>query len=76
MMMDLAHSFHQSWRSLSDIQALILTGTLGNNPGCLKPLDHLKIADLQIELRARGVDTNGLLKPQLTAHLTDILQGV
>ena len=73
MMMDLAHSFHQSWRSLSDIQALILAGTLGNKPGCLKPLHHLKIVDLRTELQVRGV---GLRKPQLTAHLTDILQGV
>ena len=76
MMMDLAHCFHHSWRSLSDIQSLILAGKFGSKPGCLKPLDNLKIADLKTELQSRGLNTNGLLKPQLSAHLTDILQGV
>ena len=45
LMMDLAHAFHCSWRSLSGIQALVLAGKLGNKPGCLKPLDNLEIAD-------------------------------
>ena len=76
LMMDIAHAFHNSWRSLSDIQVLILAGRLGNQPGCLKPLDNLKIADLRQELQARGINTKGLLKPQLTSCLTDILQGV
>ena len=55
---------------------LILAGRLGNKPGCLKPLYNLKIADLRLELQARGVETEGLSKPQLSSHLTDILQGV
>ena len=75
-MMDLAHAFQHSWRSLSDIQTLILAGMFGSKPGCLKPLENLKIADLRVELQSRGVDIKGLLKPQLSLHLTDILQGV
>ena len=74
-MMDLAHAFHHSWRSLADIQAVILAGNLGNKPGSLKPLDNLKVFDLRKELQAKGVETEGLLKPQLISTLTDILQG-
>jgi hypothetical protein len=75
LMMDLAHTFHCSWRSLSGIQALILAGKLGNKPGCLKPPDNLNFADLRLELQARGIETRGLLKAQLTFSLSDILQG-
>ena len=63
--------FHHSWRSLSDKHALILVGKFGFKPGCLKPLENQKIADLKTELQSRGLNTNGLLKPQLSAHLTD-----
>ena len=76
MLMDLPHTLHHSWRSLSDIQTLALAGTFGNKPGCLKPLDNLKVADLKKELQMRGVQTHGILKPQLISTLTDILQGV
>ena len=75
LMMDLAHTLHCSWRSLSHLQALILAGELGNKPGCLKPLDNLKVTDLRLELQARGVKTEGFLKASLASHLTDILQG-
>ena len=75
-MMDLAHALNNSWRSLSDIQTLALAGTFGNKPGCLKPLDNLKVADLRKELQTRGVQTQGILKPQMISSLTDILQGV
>ena len=75
LMMDLAHTLYCSWISLSDLQELILAGRLGNKPGCLKPLDNLKIEDLRVELQARGVKTDGLLKPQLSSQLTEILQG-
>ena len=74
-MMDLTHAFHHTWRSLSDIQTLVLAGKFGNKPGCLKPLDNLKVADLRKELQTRGVQTQGMLKPQLLSTLTDILQG-
>ena len=74
-MMDLAHVLHHTWRSLSDIQKIILNGKFGNCAGLLKPLDNLKISELRMELQARGLQTAGLLKPQLTSTLTDILQG-
>ena len=54
-MMDLAHAFHCSWRSLSGIQALVLAGKLGNKPGCLKPLDNLKIAISGLEASKQEV---------------------
>ena len=75
MMVDLAHAFYHSWRSLNDIQNLALAGQFGSKPGCLKPLDNLKVADLRKELQTRGVETQGMLKPQLMSILTDILQG-
>jgi len=46
MMQDLAHAFHHSWRSLSDLQSLILAGTLGNKPRGLKPFEELNVYDL------------------------------
>ena len=76
MMMDLAHAFHHSWRSLNDIQSIVLAGRLGNKPGCLKPFDNLKVRELKNELQARGVTTPGMLKPKLLSTLTDILQGI
>ena len=76
MMVDLAHAFYHSWRSLNDIQNLALAGQFGSKPGCLKPLDNLKVADLRKELQTRGVETQGMLNPQLMSILTDILQGV
>ena len=76
MMMDLAHAFYHIWRSLSDIQTIALAGKFGNKPGCLKPLDNLKFADLRKELQARGIQAQGMLKPQLLSNLTEILQSV
>ena len=73
MMMDLAHAFHHSWRPLAGIA---LAGRLGNKPECLKPFDNLKVGELKSELQARGVTTQGMLKPKLLSTLTDILQGV
>lgn len=75
MMQDLAHAIHYSWRSLSDLQSLILAGTMGNKAGCLKPFEKLNVHDLRKKLTARGINTDGMLKPQLASHLTEILQG-
>ena len=58
-----------------NIQTLVLAGKFGNQPGCLKTLDNLKVADLRKELQTRGVQTQGILKPQLLSTLTEILQG-
>lgn len=57
------------------IEYLQELSTAINKLGCLKPLDNLKVADLRVELQSRGVNTNGMLKRHLSAHLTDILRG-
>ena len=75
VMMDLAHALYCSWRSLTDLQELVLAGKLGNKPGCLKPFHNLKISDLRDELHARGVETDGKSKKHLTYQLNSILQG-
>ena len=75
MIVDLAHTFYHTWRSLSDIQTLILPCQFGITSGCLKPLEKLNVADLRKELQTRGVQTQGMLKPQLLLTLTNILHG-
>lgn len=40
----------------------------------IKPFDKLKVADLKIELHARGASTDGI-KPALQKQLVDILSG-
>ena len=75
MMQDLAHALNCKWRSLSDLQQLILAGTYRKTPGCLKPLDGLRIHELRKELQSRGYQTEGSLKPQLQEQLTELLSG-
>ena len=59
MMADLLHALHITWRSLDDLQGLILAGKFGNAPGQLKPLDGLLVADLREELKARNIAIDG-----------------
>ena len=75
MMQDLAHSLNCKWRSLTDLQQLVVAGTYGKNPGRLKPLDGLRIQELRKELQSRGYQTDEQLKPQLQAELTALLSG-
>ena len=75
MMQDLAHTLQHKWKSLADLQALILAGKHGSVPGCLKPLEGLKVQELREELEARGQSTEGKLKPELQCELTSILEG-
>ena len=49
-MADLPHALEKKWRSLADLQSLILGGKFGNVPGKLKPLDNLVVSDLREEL--------------------------
>ena len=58
MMADLPHALEKKWRSLADLQSLILGGKFGNIPGKLKPLDNL-VSNLQEELQARHISTEG-----------------
>ena len=75
MMADLAHALQKTWRSLDNLQHLILAGKFGNAPGKLKPLDGLLVADLREELKTRKIITDGKKKPQLQSELTELLQG-
>ena len=75
MMQDLAHTFQHTWKSLADLQAFILAGKHGNVPGCLKPLEGLRVQELREELEARGQSTDGKMKPQLQSELISILEG-
>ena len=72
---DLAHAFSLSWRSLADLQKLVLGGKFGNQPGVLKPFANLNAAQLKEELKKRGVfDLTGN-KKELTVKLQKILCG-
>ena len=62
MMADLAHALQKTWRSLDNLQHLILAGKFGNAPGQLKPLDGLLVADLREELKAKKIATEGKKK--------------
>ena len=72
MKADLPHALEKKWRSLADLQSLILGG---NIPGKLKPLDNLIVSNLREKLQARHISTEGKKKPELQAKLTEILQG-
>lgn len=49
-MQDLAHFLQCKWRSLTELQSLVLAGKYGNSPGRLKPFDSLKVDELRQEL--------------------------
>ncbi len=73
---DLAHSFTCSWRSLGDLQSLIIQGKYGSKPGLLKPFEKLKKVDLLEELHTRGIPhINNLDKKELTSTMVSILRG-
>ena len=72
---DLAHVFSCSWRSLGDLQQLVLKGKYGNKPGILKPFAGLKKDELQGELRVRGVFDLSGKKDELSSMLSSILCG-
>ena len=76
MMADLPHALQKKWRSLADLQNLILAGKYGNSPGRLKPLDGLLVANLKEELKAINIAIEGMKKPELQSELTELLQGV
>ncbi len=76
MMQDFAHATQCKWRSVEDLQTLVLEGKYGNTPGSLKPLEGLKVQDLKVELEARKISTTAMLKPDMQAKLTGLLKGV
>ncbi len=52
---DLAHVFSLEWRSLVDLQELVISGKFGNSPGVAKPFVNLSREQLVQELRRRNV---------------------
>ena len=74
-MQDLAHALNCKWRSLADLQQLVVAGTFGKPPGPLKPLEGLYVEQLRKELQSRGYETDNQLKPQLQDELTELLSG-
>jgi len=69
---DLAHAFRCEWRSLADLQQLVLRGRFGSKPNVLKPFENLKVLELQQELQARGIwDCDGGRK-ELQDTLADV----
>ena len=73
---DLAHAFSLKWRSIEDLQKIVLAGKFGNKPNVLKPFEGLSTEELREELRIRGVFDLCGNKSQLTAKLQRILCGV
>ncbi len=65
--------FNCSWRSLLDLQQLVLKGKYGNKPGILKPFAGLKKDELQCELRVRGVFDLSGKKDKLSSMFQSIL---
>ena len=75
---DLAHVFQCPWRTLEELQNLVLLGHYGKKAGVLKPFDKLKKAELLEELRKRGgldVELDKMDKAELASTLTGVLKG-
>ena len=73
---DVAHVFGCHWRSLEDLQKLVLQRKFGWKAGVLKPFDRLSKRNLLEELRRRGVlDVLGS-KKELLSKLQSILMEV
>ena len=70
-MQDLSYALQCPPRSLQDLQSLILAGKYGNQPGQLKPLDQLLVANLREELTARGYETHQM---NYKGHAYNLLQ--
>ena len=72
---DLAHAFSRTWRSLANLQKLVLCGKYGNKPDIIKPFASLNREQLREELRTRGVfDLTGN-KSELQSKLQKVLCG-
>ena len=74
-MADQPHAFELKWRSLTDLQSLILGGKFGNVPGKFKPLDNLVVSSLREELQARHISTEGQKSPSYRQSLQRFYKG-
>ena len=75
MIGDLAHSLRCKWRSLQDLQTLVLARKYGNKPGSSKPFEDLKAQEVRDELRARGVLDVAKPVKELRPQLASLLRG-
>lgn len=75
LMEDLAHALECKWRSLSNLQSLVLAGHYGNIPGAIKPFKSLTTDQLQEELRSRNVFHTSTTKKELKQTLASVLKG-
>ena len=71
----LAHVLRCPLRTLADLHNLDIQGKYGGNAGVLKPFDKVKKAELQEELRKRGILDISLDKEKLASTLTALLKG-
>ena len=70
------HALRCAYRSLDDLQKLVIGGTYSKQPGVYKPFDKLKVKELRQELRARSItDIDDLLADDLRNTLNNILKG-
>ena len=76
MMDDLAHTLQLPHRGLADLQQVAIEGQRGRKAGDLKPFSQLKLQELQVELNARQIYTQGRKKDELEHNLKVILKGV
>jgi len=76
MMADQAHSLCCQWRSLEDLQSLVLAGTHGDKSRHSKPFDKPKVAELREELTARGETDVLVPADELQDKLSRLLKGV
>ena len=75
MIGDLAHSLRCKWRSLQDLQTLVLARKYGNKSGSSKPFEDLKAQEVRDELRARGVLDVAKPVKELRPQLASLLRG-
>jgi len=72
---DFARAGQCKWRSLADLQSLVLAGKHGSKVGTLKAFSGLKVAELREELHSRGVWDTDVPKQHLERLLNEILMG-
>ncbi len=72
---DFAYACQCKWRSLADLQALVLAGKYGARVGTLKAFAGLKVAELREELHARGIWDTDKPRKELEEVLAETLKG-
>ena len=76
MIDDITHALECKWRSVADLQALVLKGDFGKEAGVIKPFENLSFIQLQKELRLRNIYHTSTNKKDATAILQAELRGV